>query len=162
MILYLDASALVKRYVKETGTEEIAEIISQADLVGTALVSRAEVGAALAKAVRVGAISPEEGSVSLNAFRSEWSDLIRVQVTETVIARAETFAWELGLRGYDAVHLASATIWQETMGERAVMATFDGALWNAASKVGLSGFPHDLSTLAAKPRLPKRRRGSRG
>ena len=52
MILYLDASALVKRYVAEPGSVEVNEAISRAEVTGTALISRAEVAAALAKAVR--------------------------------------------------------------------------------------------------------------
>ena len=52
MILYLDASALVKRYVAEPGSAEVSEAISRAEAIGTALISRAEVAAALAKAVR--------------------------------------------------------------------------------------------------------------
>ena len=50
MILYLDASALVKRYVAELGSPEVSAAISQAQVTGTVLLSRAEVEAALAKA----------------------------------------------------------------------------------------------------------------
>ena len=53
MILYLDASALVKRYIAEAGSAEVNRLIAQSDIVGTGIVSRAEVVAAFAKAVRV-------------------------------------------------------------------------------------------------------------
>jgi predicted nucleic acid-binding protein len=42
MILYLDASALVKRYVAEAGTEAVAQAIAEADVIGTSLIIRAE------------------------------------------------------------------------------------------------------------------------
>jgi predicted nucleic acid-binding protein len=109
MILYLDASALVKRYVAEPGSAEVNAIIAQAEVVGTAVVSRAEGAAALARAVRTGALTQVDAMACLQAFRNEWPDLARVQITELVIARADTFAWDYGLRGYDAVHLAAAT-----------------------------------------------------
>ncbi|MEJ2737608.1 MAG: VapC toxin family PIN domain ribonuclease, partial [Anaerolineae bacterium] len=96
MILYLDASALVKRYVAELGSDEVNAAISRADVTGTALISRAEVAAALAKAVRVNALTREEALVAFQVFRNEWPDLVRVQVTELVIARAGTFAWDHG------------------------------------------------------------------
>lgn len=48
MILYLDASALVKRYVAEIGSAELSRMLSRAATVGTAVISRAEVAAALA------------------------------------------------------------------------------------------------------------------
>jgi predicted nucleic acid-binding protein len=147
MILYLDASALVKRYVSEFGSDIVNDATDEADLVGTGVISRAEVAAALAKSVRMGALKKEEGLASLRTFRKDWLDLVRVQVTEIAIARADTLAWEHNLRGYDAVHLAMASLWQETMGEQVTMATFDRTLWNMAEKVGLAPFPVDLPEL---------------
>ncbi len=70
MILYLDASALVKRYVTEPGSGEVSQAITKADLVGTVLVSRAEVAAALAKAVRVGVLRRKEALMGLRVLRS--------------------------------------------------------------------------------------------
>jgi predicted nucleic acid-binding protein len=47
MIAYLDASALVERYVAERGSTEVATLLREAEAVGTALITLAEVGAAL-------------------------------------------------------------------------------------------------------------------
>jgi len=147
MILYLDASALVKRYVAESGSVEVEEAISKAQAVGTALVSRAEVAAALASAVRVHALTREQALACLQVFREEWHDLVRVQVTDVMIARAVTFAWEHSLRGYDAVHLAAASLWQDAMGDQVLLSTFDCRLWAAAERVGLARHPADLPAL---------------
>ena len=147
MILYLDASALVKRYVAELGSKEVGNAISNSDLVGTALISRPEVSAALAEAVRVEALTQEEASTCLHVFREEWPDLIRVQVTEMAVTRADTLAWEHGLRGYDAVHLAAASLWQDALGESVTFSTFDRQLWEKAKRVGLSLHPIDLPAL---------------
>ncbi|HOC22514.1 MAG TPA: type II toxin-antitoxin system VapC family toxin [Anaerolineae bacterium] len=144
MIVYLDASALVKRYVAERGTAEVTALIAAAAGVGTSLISRAETSAALAKAVRVGALTFEGAAAALQVFRSEWPWLIRVQATELVLARADALAWELGLRGYDAVHLASALIWQEGVGEAVTLATYDRQLWDAGHTQGLTVFPENL------------------
>lgn len=147
MILYLDASALVKRYVAEPGSAEVSAAISRAEVTGTALISCAEVAAALAKAVRVNALTREEALASLQVFRNEWPDLVRIQVTEMVVARAGTFAWDHDLRGYDAVHLAAASVWQDALGERVALATFDRHLWAVAESVGLEIYPDDLPTM---------------
>lgn len=147
MILYLDASALVKRYVAELGSANVAQVIAQADLVGTVLVSRAEVAAALAKAARMNVLTAEEAREALEAFRTDWPDLIRLQVTEMVVARADLLAWEHRLRSYDAIHLAAALLWQDAMGERVTMATFDRSLWAAARQSGLIPYPADLPLL---------------
>ena len=96
MILYLDASALVKRYIAERGSRTVAEAVSEAEVVGTSLISRAETAAALAKAVRVGALTRDEAASALQVFRSEWPSFVRVQATEVLVARADELAWELG------------------------------------------------------------------
>lgn len=67
-----------------------------------------------------------------------------MQVTEVLLARADELAWELGLRGHEAVHLASALLWQEGMGERVTVATFDRQLWEAANQRGMICLPDDL------------------
>ncbi|MFC2015426.1 type II toxin-antitoxin system VapC family toxin [Chloroflexota bacterium] len=144
MILYLDASALVKRYVAELGSPEVSAAISRSQVTGTVPISRAEVEAALAKAVRLQALTQEEGLASLQVFRNEWPDLVRVHVTEMVVAQAGSLAWDHGLRGYDAVHLAAASTWQGALGERVTLATFDKHLWTAAESVGLEAYPDDL------------------
>lgn len=149
MILYLDTSALVKRYVAEQGTAEVMAAMAAAAVIGTSVISRAEMAAALAKAVRMDTLGPDAAGATLQAFRHEWVSLVRVQATEGLLARADTLAWELGLRGYDAVHLASALLWQDGMGEAVTLATFDRRLWAAAAQRGLPVFPADLPTLVA-------------
>ncbi len=147
MILYLDASALVKQYIRERGSEEVEMALTQAESIATAVISRAEVSAALAKAVRLGVLTPESGGTACQAFRSDWLTLVRVAVTELVVGRADAFAWDYGLRGYDAVHLAAASVWAETMGSRLLLATFDRDLWIAAQRLGMQAYPDDLPSL---------------
>ncbi|OGA49971.1 MAG: hypothetical protein A3G24_07880 [Betaproteobacteria bacterium RIFCSPLOWO2_12_FULL_62_13] len=141
MIVYLDASALVKRYVAEVGSAEVATLIGEAQAIGTAVVSRAEVAAALAKAARVGLVTREAALTALNAFNADWQHLIRIQFGEPLAARAGTLAWEHGLRGYDAVHLATALFWRETLGEAVTVATYDRELWRGAQASGLLPWP---------------------
>lgn len=49
MIVHLDASALVKRYVAEPGSLKVEALIGEARATGTAVLGRAEVSAALAE-----------------------------------------------------------------------------------------------------------------
>ena len=143
MIVYLDASALVKRYVQEAGSAAVGRLVEGADLVGTAAITRVEMAAALDKAVRVGVLSREEAALALEVFREEWSSLVRIQVTEPLLRRAEGVAWHAGLRGYDATHLAAALFWQEMLGEPVAVATFDRQLWDAARRQGMRVYPEE-------------------
>lgn len=150
MIVYLDASALVKKYIEEIGSEKVDRLIDQASTVGTSLISRAEVAAAVAKTVRTRTLPQDEASAALRIFRIEWADLARLQVTETTVARADTLAWQHSLRGYDAVHLAAALIWQEAIGEPVTLATFDRQLWQSGQAAGLAVWPEDLTLFVGK------------
>lgn len=58
---------------------------------------------------------------------------------------ADHLAWEHGLRGYDAVHLAAALPWHEALGESVTVATYDKQLWQAAQSTGLVVWPESLS-----------------
>jgi len=141
VIAYLDASALVKRHVEERGSRETLEFTTRAEVVATSLISRAEVAAALAKAVRAKLLGNDEARAAQHAFAAQWPDIARIPLTEALVARAEALAWEYGLRGYDAVQLASAVMFQESIGTAVRLATFDKQLWEAARRAGLEPWP---------------------
>jgi hypothetical protein len=66
-------------------------------------------------------------------------------VSEALVSRAEMLAWDYGLRGYDAMQLASALTWQESIGEDVFLGTFDGQLREAAPGAGLKVWPETLT-----------------
>lgn len=147
MILYLDASALVKLYVTERGSEEIRKSVDAAVAVGTAAISRVEVSAALAKASRVGVLTRGEARAADRRFREDWPDFVRLPVTEALLERAADLAWDFGLRAYDSVQLAAAAMWREVLEAEVTLATFDRQLWTAARQAGLQAHPEDLLAL---------------
>ncbi|MQA30762.1 MAG: PIN domain-containing protein [Luteitalea sp.] len=141
MIAYFDASALVKRHVEERGARETLDFAASAEVVATSLISRAEVAAALAKAVRAKLLAEDEARQAQRAFAAQWPDIARIPVTEALVSRAEVLAWEYALRGYDAVQLASAVLFQESLGTAVRLATFDKQLWDAARRAGFEPWP---------------------
>jgi predicted nucleic acid-binding protein len=144
MILYLDSSAIVKRYVDETGSALIRDAVEHAEVVGTTVISRAEVIAALRKAVRADVIGETEGEAAVRSFNRGWRDLVRTRITERLVKHASELARAHGLRGYDSVQLASAAAWQQAIGFGVTLATFDLRLWHAGRAVGLRAFPENL------------------
>jgi uncharacterized protein len=144
MILYLDASALVKRYVVESGSKEVNFLVEQADTVGSALLTRVEMASALAKAIRMNWVDAQEAENAWQDFLSHWQSFARLSVTPALVERAARLAWEYGLRGYDATHFAAASIWQETLEMPVTLATFDRELWLAAKKAGMAVWPEGL------------------
>ena len=143
-ILYLDTSALVKQYVQEHGSKDVQKLIQTADHAGTSQISRTEMAAALARATRTGLIPGSEGESAWNAFLADWESITRLKVSGQVIERSGVLAWTYPLRGYDALHLASAVLWQETLDAQIILATFDRELWSAGSQAGLIVWPEKL------------------
>jgi predicted nucleic acid-binding protein len=145
VILYVDTSALVKRYVAERGSKEVVKLIASAEMVATSIITRAEAAAAFARAVRLGLLDRDAGRRAQRRFSTEWPDFVRLHVTDTLVSRAEMLAWDYRLRGYDAVQLASALIWQESIGQQVVLCTFDEQLCKAAPQAGLRVWPEKLA-----------------
>ena len=72
---------------------------------------------------------------SLRLLDELWAELAVVEVDEQIVTRAVALADELGFRGYDAVHCASAEILDD---DDAVAASGDQQLLSAWSALGLS------------------------
>ena len=144
MLLYVDTSALFKRYVEEDESEAVLARIEKAPAVGTALITRVEVSAALAQAVRQQRMGQNEAQEAEREFLDDWDDFTRIRVTEALIARAGQLAWQHNLRGYDAAQLAAALTWRDTTEDTEdgiVFACFDNELAQAAAAEGLETWP---------------------
>ena len=147
MICYLDSSALVKVFLKERGGPEVQRMMDGAHTVGSVAISRAEVVAALGKAVRLGITPLDEALAARHRFSVEWTLYFRFPISELLLERAGELAWTYGLRGYDSVQLAAAVNWQATLDVPVFMATFDLHLWESAARAGLEPYPPDLPRL---------------
>ena len=141
MILYFDSSALVKRYVEEQGSSDVLDWMDDSELNGTVLVTRAEVAAAITRAVRRQVVSQEDARQFLELFHQEWRNYTRLPITEALVARADALACEHNLRGYAAVHLAAALNWQELLELPVTLVTYDRELSEAAQALGMAVYP---------------------
>jgi predicted nucleic acid-binding protein len=144
MILYLDTSALVKRYIQEAGTDEVIALLESAESVGSASLTKVEMAAAFEKTVRQGWVKRKIAMQAWQDFLDHWSSFTRLNTSSGSIDRASALAWEYGLCGYDAVHLACALLWKETLETQITMATFDRDLWQASKKAVLAVWPEAL------------------
>ena len=144
MNLYLDSGALAKRYVEEPGSEDFLDWMDLADTIGTGSVTRAEVAAAITRATCMNHLTVQVSVKALSKFRQEWVDFHRIPINEELIARADFLACQHDLRGYDAVHLAAALIWQEALMLPVTLATYDQELADAGKKSGLRVLPEIL------------------
>jgi len=110
---YLDTSALVKRYVDETGSDWLRAMLAAQPAPSVIIVHLAivEVTSALARRVREGALFPAEYAEIQNAFRSDClSEYEIVPAIGEIIDQANDLLERHALRAYDAVHLATAAV----------------------------------------------------
>lgn len=144
MILYLDTSAVVKLFIRETGTDYLQGLFAPAGVFGTSRICQPEFSAALSKSVRMGICPTGTSEGALKEFTRIWSSVIKVDADAGVLGSAADLAWEHGLRGYDAVHLASAMHLENLVHSHVTMVTYDKQLWDVSRKVGLVTLPERL------------------
>jgi hypothetical protein len=83
----------------EAGTAEVETLLATADLIGTALVSRVDVSAAIGKAVRMGVLDRNRALACAKLFRAHWPALFRLKADGIVVESADLLAWEHQPRG---------------------------------------------------------------
>jgi uncharacterized protein len=111
-----------------------AELWGSAYSAASSILAYPEGRAALAAARRLGRLGEGEHGEALAAFEELYAELVTVGVDREIAARAGGYAEDLALRGYDAVHLATAL---ELGDEEVVLVTWDRDLAWAAERVGL-------------------------
>jgi len=120
--------------VVEDGSERAAELWSSAYPAASSILVYPEGRAALAAARRLDRLGEEGHRDALSAFEELYAELATVGVDQGLAIRAGEYAEELELRGYDAVHLATAL---ELGDQEVVLVTWDRNLTHAAERVGL-------------------------
>jgi predicted nucleic acid-binding protein len=138
VILYLDTSALVKLYVPETDSAMVKQLLDAAEMSSTSRIAYAEARAAFARKRREQAVTLRDYRTIVQDFDNDWESFFIVDVSEALIKRAGQVAETFALRGYDAVHLASAVIVGEQGNQTVRFACFDEKLSRAARRQGLT------------------------
>lgn len=141
MILYLDTSALLKKYFRETGSDEVIARWKDATGIVTSSVAYAEALASIHRKKREVKLNRGIFEKILHLFRRDWNSLIRVEVTDELNDWINKIVSRYPLRGFDAIHLASALIVHDKLSENFLFACYDNKLLEAAQSAGLKTLP---------------------
>jgi len=76
-----------------------------------------------------------------DTFYQDWESFIRVEVNDNLNGYIDRVLQKYPLRGFDAIHLASAMVIHEKLPEGFVFVCFDDRLARAAQSEGLETFP---------------------
>lgn len=135
MNAYFETSALIKLLVEEQGSETAAAIWDAADARLTSRLTFPEGCAALAAAFRAGRLSRSGHDAAKTGLARRMDQMLVVEVNVDIATSAGGLAETEALRGYDAVHLASALAVNDP---DLALATWDVDLIRAAGDVGLT------------------------
>lgn len=131
-MLYLDASALVKRYIAEEGSELLLAAMEDARGWSMCRIGYVETMRAVVLA---------GGRKTVKNVESDWLAFDVIEVDRALAEHAAQLALSAELRSLDALHLAAALVLPS---EDLTVATWDGRLHRAACDQGLATLPAAL------------------
>jgi predicted nucleic acid-binding protein len=140
VILYLDTSAILKRYFQESFSEEVSAKWKQSEMIVTSSVAYAETMATISRKQKEADIDNKVIQKTIQAFQMDWSGFIRVEVTDDLNEYINNVLQKHPLRGFDAIHLASALVIYEKFPRTFFFACFDQRLNQAARLESLPSF----------------------
>jgi predicted nucleic acid-binding protein len=138
-LFYVDASAWVKRYFQEAGSEWINQQFEQGILMGASMLGLIEVTATCARKRTAGAIDAGRFQQIEIDLLEDWKGLFQVDLTPDIVERSLDVARTHALRGADCAQLASAIFFKEQLAFEAgefALVTSDQELKSAALKAG--------------------------
>ena len=138
MNLYLDTSSIIKLYLVEPGAEMVLALIDYAVKRTSSVVAYAESRSALARASAGRRLSRAEYQLALESFERDWNTIETIDVSALLAPLAGALAETHRLRGFDAIHLASALTLQTELAEPITFSASDDRLMTAAKAEGLT------------------------
>jgi predicted nucleic acid-binding protein len=135
MICYFDTSALVPLLIEEPGRATATRLWQKADRRAASQLIYVEAAGALAQARRMGRLDDHEHNVALAALDSVYDKLYVTEITEALVRRGAVLTHEFGLRGYDAMHCATA---ERLAVPEFVFASGDKKLLYACEQLGMT------------------------
>jgi predicted nucleic acid-binding protein len=127
MTLYVDSSALLKRYIQEPDSDRVDELLSSDSDLVTARHTVVEVRRNLVRQ-----LTPAEATAARASFAAELAHVSIVELDSATCELAATVAEQTGVRALDALHLGAA----RRLGTGLSFLTFDVRQAEAARSLG--------------------------
>ena len=134
--LYVDTSAMVKRYLDEPGHREVLRLLRRHDLVSSVLLP-VEVRSAMRRRVDDRTLETARAASVLKRFAADRVVLAMVELTADVLAQAESLVSSYPIRTLDAIHVGSARMFASRIGTTALFVSADERQADVAAAIGL-------------------------
>jgi len=138
--MYLDTSAFGKIYIEEANTEAMRAIAKDAEMLASSIIAYAEMRSAFARRRRSRDLSIDDLVRIKSKFEQDWKEIEALQLDDRTVRRAGELAETYSLRGFDAIHLASAEALRDIFAP-ITFACFDSDLSRAATACGMPLLP---------------------
>jgi predicted nucleic acid-binding protein len=150
-MLYLDSSALVKRYVLEEGSKAINCRFESGENIYTSVLSFAEVYATIDRKSREKKLTANEKGKLVDEFRADWAFSLNIlELTTITMLALPSLCEQYFLKASDAIQLSAAiwlkdAIWPrakgfENSGNILEFGVYDRQLGKAARRCGFQVF----------------------
>jgi hypothetical protein len=107
-MIYLDSSALVKRYTEEAGTDSVKSILATSGLITTSKLTYPEILSALMRKVHSGEIEKKTFHGIVDKFDKDWNHILVLDFHNDLLPIVKTLIQKHPLKAADAIHLSSA------------------------------------------------------
>ena len=142
---FCDSSAIVKRYIAETGSAWLAASTNPAggNYVYVARITFVEVISAVTRREKGNHISTNDADNARLTFEQDYlNEFLKVEISENLINEAANLARKYALRGYDAIQLAAVL---ETERERVALGLSSLVLLSADMDLNMAATSEGLT-----------------
>ena len=143
MIGYCDTSAVVPLIIEEPSSDLCKRFWEDSDVVVTSRLCYVEAAAALSQAERANRLTATQLRKALKSLDAIWDEMEIIEVDDMLVKSAATIARKHALRGYDAIHCASAHIIDD---EELVAASGDKRLLEAWHQLSIATYDVNASS----------------
>lgn len=132
MRVFLDTSALAKRYVAEPGSSDVLKICERAESLIIAVVAVPELISAFCRLRREARITASQYATLKKDFFTDIADALICDTSPQVLQQAISVLERYPLRGMDAIHIGAARVY-----EADVFVTADARQCAACASLGM-------------------------
>lgn len=131
-MIYLDSSALVKRYIEEKGSDKVNALLQQAPVAAASRLAYPEILAAITRRHKAGDIETPAFERVRKNFKADWTSFVVIEMRAEVFVFIDRIIEKHALKGADSVHLSTALWLKDVMKEDVVFVASDMELLKAA------------------------------
>ncbi len=132
MKLFLDSSAFAKRFIDESGSQEVESLCSQADELCLSVICVPEIISALNRRLREKSLTCQDYTQAKLRLSQDVRDSVIINLTPDIIQSSIEVLETSPVRTMDALHIACALAWDTDL-----FATADHRQTAAARAMGL-------------------------